>query len=82
MSDQESHRKTESQRILERVSREAESGGSFVSRTVKRARDHMTAEDADKDDWAEYWGTRIGRGLGIGLLVCLLIWLVLFLMRG
>jgi hypothetical protein len=82
MSGQDSDREAESRRILDRVSREAESGGSFVSRTAKRARDHMTAEDADKDDWAEYWGTRIGRGLGIVLLVCLLIWLFLFLMRG
>jgi hypothetical protein len=82
MSNRDSDGKTESRRILDRVSREAESGGSFISRTAKHARDHMAAEDADKGDWAEYWGTRIGRGLGIVLLVCLLIWLILFVMRG
>ena len=25
----------------------------------------MSAEDAHKEDWAEYWGTRIVRGLGM-----------------
>jgi hypothetical protein len=82
MSGQDEDRKAESRRILDRVTREAESGGSVVSRAAKRARNHMAAEDADKDDWAEYWGTRIGRSLGIVFLVGLLIWLVLFLMRG
>ena len=75
-------RETESQRILDRVAREAEGGGSLISRTAQRVRGHMNAEDADKADWAEYWGTRIGRGLGILFVVGLLIWFILFLMRG
>lgn len=75
-------RENESKRILDRVAREAEGGGSLISRTSQRVRGHMTADDADKADWAEYWGTRIGRGLGILFVVCLLIWFILFLMRG
>lgn len=75
-------RENESKRILDRVAREAEGGGSLISRTSQRVRGHMTADDADKADWAEYWGTRIGRSLGILFVVCLLIWFILFLMRG
>jgi hypothetical protein len=82
MSDQDRNREAESRRILDRVEREAEAGGSRLSRAAMRARDHIAAEDADKSDWAEYWGTRIGRSLGIMILVGLLIWLILFIMRG
>jgi hypothetical protein len=74
---------TESRRILERVSREAESGGrSAVGRATQRARDHVSAADVDRDDWAEYWGTRIGRIFGVALVVGLIVWLVLFVVRG
>lgn len=82
MNSQHKDGETESRRILDRVAREADGGGSLISRTAKRVRGHMVAEDADKADWAEYWGTRIGRGLGILFVVCLLIWFILFLMRG
>jgi hypothetical protein len=81
--DRNRERKDESRRILERVSREAESGGrSVVDRAAQRARDHVTATDVDRDDWAEYWGTRIGRTLGALLLVGLIVWLVLYLAQG
>ena len=56
--------KRESERILERVSME-ESGGTMLGRTAQRIRDHVAASDADRSDWAEYWGTRIGRTLGL-----------------
>jgi hypothetical protein len=80
--DRESERKAESRRILERVSREAESGGhSAIDRAARRARDHVTAADVDRDDWVEYWGTRIGRILGLLLLVGLIVWLVIYLAR-
>ena len=80
--DRESERKAESRRILERVSREAESGGhSAIDRAARRARDHVTAADVDRDDWVEYWGTRIGRMLGLLLLVGLIVWLVIYLAR-
>jgi hypothetical protein len=81
--DRDSQRKTDSRRILERVSQEAESGGrSAVERAAKRAHDHVTAADVDQDDWAEYWGTRIGRTLGALVIVGLIVWLVLYLARG
>jgi hypothetical protein len=81
--DNDSERKAESRRILERVSQEAESGGrSVVDRAARRARDHVTASDVDQDDWVEYWGTRIGRTLGALALVGLIVWLVLYLARG
>ena len=81
--DRESERKAESRRILERVSREAESGGhSAIDRAAKRARDHVTAVDVDRDDWVEYWGTRIGRMLGLLLLAGLIAWLVIYLARS
>ena len=84
MVDQpDSERKAESRRILERVSQEAESGGrSVVDRAAKRARDHVTAADVDREDWAEYWGTRIGRVLGLLLLAGLIVWLVLYLAQN
>jgi hypothetical protein len=81
--DRESERRAESRRILERVSQEAESGGhSVIDRAARRARDHVTAADVDRDDWVEYWGTRIGRVLGLVLLVGLIVWLVLYLAQG
>lgn len=71
----------ESRRILDRVAREAD-GGSLVARAARRARDHIAAADADKQDWAETWGTRIGRVLGIVIVLLLMLWLILQLLRG
>ena len=74
---------SETRRIIERVARETDPGGtSFVARTAKGARDHVTAADADRSDPIEIWGTRIGRALGLVLAVGLLIWLVLFVTQG
>ncbi|CAN7194257.1 hypothetical protein [Mesorhizobium sp. LjNodule214] len=73
---------TESRRILERVEQETAPGGnSFVARTAKGARDHVTAADADRADPIEIWGTRIGRGLGLIIAIGLLAWLVYFATR-
>ncbi|RLP26376.1 hypothetical protein D8676_09965 [Mesorhizobium sp. YM1C-6-2] len=81
--DRDSEQTAESRRILDRVSREAESGGrSVIDRAARRARDHVTAADVDHEDWVEYWGTRIGRILGLVLLVGLIVWLVLYLAQG
>lgn len=83
VDDREGERRAESRRILERVSREAESGGhSAIDRAARRARDHVTAADVDRDDWIEHWGTRIGRALGLVLLAGLIAWLVLYLVQG
>jgi hypothetical protein len=74
---------SESRRIIERVARETDPGGtSFMARTAKGARDHVTAADADQSDPIEYWGTRIGRALGLIVAIGLLIWLVLFVIQS
>ena len=81
--DRDSEQRAESRRILDRVSREAESGGrSVIDRAARRARDHVTAADIEREDRVEYWGTRIGRMLGLVLLVGLIVWLVLYLAQG
>jgi hypothetical protein len=77
MNGDDKDRQAESRRILERVAREVEADGGSA-----RARNDLRAEDADSEDWAEYWGARIGRGLGVILLIGLLVWLFLVLMRG
>jgi hypothetical protein len=74
-------RQRESRRILERVAME-EGGNGAVARAARRVRDHVSAADADKEDWAEYWGTRIGRMLGLVVTVFLLGWLALYLFGG
>jgi hypothetical protein len=82
-NDEDRQRETESRRIIERVSREAQSDGrSAIDRAANRARDHLAASDVDRDDWAEHWGTRIGRTIGALLLVALIAWLVIYLSQG
>ncbi|MER8852701.1 hypothetical protein NKH94_13990 [Mesorhizobium australicum] len=73
---------SESRRILQRVAQEDPAGNSFVARTTKGVRDHVSAADADRTDPIEVWGTRVGRILGLLLALGLMVWLVLFLTRG
>ncbi|UVK42403.1 hypothetical protein BPNPMPFG_004077 [Mesorhizobium sp. AR07] len=74
---------SESRRILERIARETDpAGNSFVARSAKGVRDHVTAADADRADPIEIWGTRIGRTLGLLLTLGLMVWLVLYIIRG
>ncbi len=81
--DRHDARQRESRRIIDRVSREAESGGrSVADRLARRARDHVTATDMDPEDRIEYWGTRIGRALGLVLVAGLIVWLVVFVTQG
>lgn len=83
MARPEQDRETESRRILDRVMREADSSGpSMLSRTAKRARDHISATDADQSDRIEYWGTRIGRVLGLVVCAVLLVWLLSFALQN
>lgn len=64
------------EKILERVAQESESlGTSSFARTATRVSDHMSAKDAEADDWAELWGKRIGRGLSIIAFIVLAYWL-------
>ena len=68
-------RSAESRRILDRVAKESDSGGfALLGRTAGRARNHLSAADADQSDWAEVWGTRIGRTIGAAAIVGLLVW--------
>ncbi|MCC2689567.1 MAG: hypothetical protein K0S21_2370 [Rhizobiaceae bacterium] len=55
-------------------------GGRVLGPTAERIRDHVAASDADRNDWAEYWGTRIGRTLGLIITVVLIAWLFLYLL--
>lgn len=71
----------ESRRILDRVKREAQSGGLF-GQTMERARRHIGAADADQSDWAEVWGTRIGRTVGVLAVCILLVWAFSLLVAG
>lgn len=83
VADRDKDGSVESRRILDRIAREADSSGSsLVSRTVRRARDHVSAADVDDSDWIDHLGTRIGRVLGLVICVGLLAWLVIFLVRG
>lgn len=70
-------REEEAKRILERIEQEAETvGTSSMKRVAERVKDHMTAEDADQNVWAERWGTRIGRTLGAVFFVGLIVYLL------
>lgn len=70
--------KSESQRILDRIQKETE-GSGILGSAVKRAENHLSAKDADQQDWAEVWGTRIGRSIGAFVVVVLFIYLVNYL---
>lgn len=73
-------RSAESRRILDRVAKDSDSGGlTMLGRTAGRARNHLSAADADQSDWAEVWGTRIGRTVGAVAIVVLLFWAVTIL---
>lgn len=60
---------TRSQRILDRVARQA-------------GADAMPKPDAAEDDWAERWGRRIGAVLGPALLALLAAWALYRLYGG
>lgn len=67
----------EAKRILERVAQESETvGTSSVKRVAERVKGHMSANDADENEWAELWGTRIGRTLGAVFVVVLIVYLL------
>ncbi|WP_246226198.1 MULTISPECIES: hypothetical protein [Chelativorans] len=68
----------ESRRILERVDRESD----LFMRMASRARDHLTASEAQSEDWTELWGRRIGRVLGVLFALALIIWLWSYLAGG
>ena len=65
-------RGAEARRILAQVERDSGlAASSALARAVGRARNHMAGADADPEDWAEVWGTRIGRLLSLAAFVAL-----------
>jgi hypothetical protein len=76
-------RTAEARRILARVERDTGiAASSALARALSRARNHMTGADADPEDWAELWGTRVGRLLSLAAFVALSLYLYRFLTRG
>jgi hypothetical protein len=76
-------RGAEARRILAQVERDTGmAASSALARAVRRARNHMAGVDADPEDWAELWGTRVGRLLSLAAFVALSLWLFRFLTRG
>jgi hypothetical protein len=76
-------RAAEAHRILARVEKDTGiAASSALARALSRARNHMAGADADPEDWAELWGTRIGRLLGLAVCVALSIWFFRFLTHG
>lgn len=75
MKDDETVR--QAKRTLDRL---GEEGGLSATPVMKSAansvRDHFAAEDADKSDKVEVWGTRIARGLALVALVGLVLWMI------
>lgn len=61
---------------LERLAQEGNLYSSpLLKSSANSVRKHFAASDADQQDAAELWGTRIGRGLAAIAFVALLIWL-------
>jgi hypothetical protein len=71
----EQQRLAESKRILRQVNRDADHAG-FAP--IDRLQNHLSANDIDKADPLEVWGTRIGRSLGLVIMVSLLLAIILW----
>ena len=77
MAHPDDGRTREARRIMDRIERETDPGGTTIaSRSVQRAADHFSARDRDQDDAIELWGTRLGRVIGLVLTIALLVYLV------
>lgn len=77
MAKHDDKRQEESERIIDRIQVESDSG--FVNMTTRRLEGHLGAKDADQNDWAEVWGTRIGRTIGAVVTVAAIIYLFQYL---
>jgi hypothetical protein len=72
-------RNIESKRILDRLESETENSG-LLGGAAKRLESHLGAKDADQNDWAEVWGSRIGRSIGAVVVIILFLYLWNYLM--
>jgi hypothetical protein len=80
---QETDRTAEARRILAQVEKDTGiAASSALARALGRARNHMVGDDADQEDWAELWGTRVGRLLSLAAFVALSIYLYRLLTQG
>lgn len=76
-------RQQEAQRIINRMNAETDGAAmAAVKRRARKGRDHFAASDADRDDWAELWGTRIGRAIAGILIFCVLTYFAAFVLAG
>ena len=67
----------EAREILERVAQESETiGTSSLRRVADRVKTHVSAHDANQNEWAEVWGTRIGRALSVIFFIVLVSYLI------
>lgn len=80
MSDGDRRREgeRESRRIIGRVSDEGSALGMRMKSRAKDWRDHVTAADANQEDWVEVWGRRIGRTVGVAVLFGLAVYFLLY----
>jgi hypothetical protein len=73
--NEEQKRLAESQRILRQVNRDSDHAG-FAP--IDRLQNHLSANDIDKADPLEVWGTRFGRSLGLVIMVSLLLAIIVW----
>lgn len=71
-------RTTEARRILDRVSKEADSSGFAWMPSRRGPQRPGSAEPLDGDDPLDAWASRVGRTIGMAVTVGLLLWLVLY----
>lgn len=74
MSERETKHEDEARKILRRVETD---NASFLTGSIETAREkaatHFSAGDADRNDRASLWATRIGRALGLVFFILLVI---------
>ena len=67
----------EARKILKRVEQDSETvGTSSMRRTAENITSHMRGDDANQNDWAEVWGTRIGRTFSVIFFIALVAYLL------
>lgn len=70
-------RQREAKAALNRLDQQTETlGSSAFARMADKAAGHFSAQDRDKDDKIELWGTRIGRIAGLIFAIGLVIYLI------
>ena len=77
MTKSDDDNEAEAMRVLKRVEQESEVlGASSMRRTAEQMKNHMGAKDANQEDLAEVWGTRLGRIFSVIFFIFLVIYLI------